>query len=77
MKTGIDPTQCRRGRIFLAAFGLFFAAVALLLWWIPSPQTREIAPPACAAIGIVLLLIARLAPDRTILRAQNLLTGWP
>jgi len=73
----IDASQIRRGRIFLAAFGLFFAAVALFLWWAPSPQTRDIAPPVCALIGLVLLLIARFASDRAIVRAQNLLTGWP
>ncbi|TKR29296.1 hypothetical protein FCE95_14125 [Luteimonas gilva] len=73
----IDASQIRRGRIFLAVFGLFFAAVALFLWWMPSPQTREIAPPVCALIGIALLLTARLASDRTIARVQNLLTGWP
>ena len=72
-----DPSHARRGRIFLAGFGLFFAAVALFLWWAPSPQMREIAPPVCAAIGIALLLTARLASDRTIVRAQSLLTGWP
>ena len=72
-----DPAPVRRGRIFLAALGLFFAAVALFLWWTPSPHTREIAPQICAAIGIALLLSARFASDRTILRVQNLLTGWP
>ncbi len=72
-----DPALARRGRVLLAAFGSFFAALALLLWWAPSPQTREIAPPACALIGTALLLTARFASARVIVRVQNLLTGWP
>ncbi len=77
MNAGTDPALTRRGRIFLAAFGVFFAAVALFLWWVPSLQTREIAPPLCAVLGIALLLIARFASGRAIDRVQALLTGWP
>lgn len=71
----VRQSQTARGFIFV--LGVFFLIVASYLYFSPNPNNASWINISLVTLGVALILCAKYAKQRTILRLEQLFIGWP